>query len=205
MPDKGEMGQHRSGGDDLGAGDANPGIGLLRDAGVNVGGAARRSRRDIPVDRRLDQRVVDKGHALLAVAVPAARIILVRGIKFGIGSQGREKGRLVVGRPTEPAIGQPRPGCDRVAAGHQLSDRTRRDKIPVGEPSPFGRAGQQIFLFRMITMQRVVEPGDHPRRVAERRVIGDVFDALAVDPHLSPVVQAVQKFLAGIGKQAFHV
>ena len=81
----------------------------------------------------------------------------------------------------------------------------RRNKIPVGEPAPFGWAGQQIFLFRMIAMQRVVEPGDHPRRVAEGRVLGDVVDALPVNPHLPPVVQAVEKFLAGVGKQAFHV
>ena len=53
----------------------------------------------------------------------------------------------------------------------------------------------------MIAMQRVVEPRNHPRRVAEGRMLGDVLDPLAVDPHLSAVIEAVEEFLAGIGKR----
>src|SRR5271169_3826805 len=74
----------------------------------------------------------------------------------------------------------------------------------MGESAPFGRAAKRVLLFRMVAMQRVVEPRHHPRRIAERRVLGDVFDALAVDPYLSAVVEAVEKFLAGVGKQCRH-
>jgi hypothetical protein len=55
----------------------------------------------------------------------------------------------------------------------------------------------------MVVVQRVVEPGDHPRGVAERRVHSDVLDPLAVDPDFTPVIEAVEKFLAGIGQQRF--
>ena len=54
-------------------------------------------------------------------------------------------------------------------------------------------------------MQRVVEPRHHPRGIAEGGMLGDVLDALAVDPHLSAVVEAVEKFLAGVGKVRRHV
>jgi hypothetical protein len=44
-------------------------------------------------------------------------------------------------------------------------------------------------------MQRVVEPRDHPRGVAERRMGRDILDALAVDVDLAPVAQAVEILL----------
>jgi hypothetical protein len=56
----------------------------------------------------------------------------------------------------------------------------------------------------MVAVQRVVEPGDHASGVAKSRMRGDVFDPLAVNPHLSPVVEAVEKFAAGIGEQCRH-
>ena len=71
----------------------------------------------------------------------------------------------------------------------------------MGEAAPFGRAGQYALAFRMVFVEGVVEPGDHPRRVAESRVLGDVPDSLAVNPHLATVVEAVEKFLAGVRAQ----
>src|SRR5271165_2329213 len=72
------------------------------------------------------------------------------------------------------------------------------------ETTPFGRTGQQVFLLGVVAMQRVVEPGHHPRGVAESGMLGDVFDALAIDPDLPAVIEAVEKLLAGIGKQCRH-
>jgi hypothetical protein len=46
-------------------------------------------------------------------------------------------------------------------------------------------------------VQRVIETGDHPRSVAERRVDGDVLDALAVDIDFAPVAQRFKIFGAG--------
>ncbi len=165
---------------------------------VDVGRPARRARRDVAVDRRVDDRMVDIGHPLLAVAVPAPRVLLVGGVEIGIGPERGEKGRLVVGRAAEPAPGQPRPGGDRVAPGDQLLGGARRDEIAMGEAAPFGRAGQHPLPFPVVFVQRVIEAGDHPRGVAEGRVLGDVLDALAVDPDLPAVVEAVEKFLAGV-------
>ena len=203
-PDEGEMGQRRPGGDDLGTRDVDPGIGFLCDMRVDVGRAARLTGHQVAVDRRVEQRVADKRHPLLAVAVPAARIFLIRVEKFGVAAEAGEQSRLVIGRAAEPAPGQPCPLRDPIATGDEVFGRARRDEIRVGETAPFGRTGQQVFLFRMVAMQRVVEPRHHPRGITEGGMLGDVLDALAVDPHLSAVVEAVEKFLAGIGKQCRH-
>jgi hypothetical protein len=48
-------------------------------------------------------------------------------------------------------------------------------------------------------MQGVVQTRQHARRVAKRRMRGDILDALAVDPDLAPVAQAVQILGAGVG------
>ncbi len=204
MRDKGEVRQCRAGGDDLGAGDPDPGIGLLGHMRVDVGGAARRPGSHVAVDRRLDDRVIDKRHPLLAVAVPAQRIFLIGIVKFGIGAQCRKKGRLVIGRAPEPAIGQPRPLGDRITSAHQLFGRSRRHEIFVGEATPLGRTGQKIFCLLIIAVQRVVEPGDHPRGIAECGMLGDIFDPLAVYPHFSAIVEAVEKLLAGVGQRRGH-
>ena len=57
-----------------------------------------------------------------------------------------------------------------------------------------------MLFLGMVAMQRIVKPRDHPRRIAKGRVLGDVLYALAVDPHLSAIIEAVEKFLAGIGE-----
>ena len=204
MRDKGEMGQRRAGGDDLGAGDADAGVGLLGHMGVDVGRAARGARSHVAVDRRLHDRVIDEWHPLLAEAVPAARILLIRLVKLRIGAERGEKRRLVVGRAAEPAISQPRPRGDRVTSSYLFLGRTRRHEIAVGEAAPFGRAAQNILLLGVVAMQRVVKPRDHPRCIAKGRMLGDFLYALAVDPHLPAVVEAVEKLLTGIGKRG-HV
>jgi hypothetical protein len=97
MGDKGEMGQRRAGGDNLGAGDADAGVGLLGHMGVDVGRAARGAGSHVAVDRRLHDRVVDERRPLLAEAVPAARILVVGLVKLRIGAESGEKRRLVIG------------------------------------------------------------------------------------------------------------
>src|SRR5262245_30684580 len=74
----------------------------------------------------------------------------------------------------------------------------------MGKAAPFGWAGKNPFALGVVAVQRVVEPGDHPRGVAEGRVLGDVFDPLAVDPDLAVVVQALYKFLAGVRQHRGH-
>src|SRR5215469_12529116 len=68
----------------------------------------------------------------------------------------------------------------------------------MGEPAPFGRAGEDILPPGMVLVQRVVETGDHSRGVAEGRMRGDVLDPLTINPHLAPVIEAVEELLAGI-------
>ena len=58
-----------------------------------------------------------------------------------------------------------------------------------------------MLFLGMVAMQRIVKPRDHPRRIAKGRMLGDVFYALAVDPHLSAVIEAVEKLLTRIGKR----
>jgi hypothetical protein len=171
---------------------------------VDVRRPAGRAGRHVAVDRRLHNRVVDKRHPLLAKAIPAARILLVGLVEFGVGSQSGEKRGLVIRRAAEPAIGQPRPSGDRIARGDLILGRARCDEVFMSKPAPIGRAGQHVFLVGVVAVQRIVQPGDHPRRVAEPRMLGDLLYALAVDPYLPAVVEAVEKFLARIGKRRSH-
>jgi len=57
----------------------------------------------------------------------------------------------------------------------------------------------------MVAMQSVVEPGQHARGIAEGGMLGDVRYPLAVDPHLTPVVEAVEKLLAGVRQLRVHI
>jgi len=49
-----------------------------------------------------------------------------------------------------------------------------------------------------VVVQRVVEPSQHAHRIAEGRMGGHILDALAIDPDLAPVPQALDIFLPGI-------
>jgi hypothetical protein len=68
-----------------------------------------------------------------------------------------------------------------------------------------GVGGHQELVLALGVVQRVVQAGDHPRRVAERRMRSDVLDALAVDEDLAAVLQRLQVFLAGLRLRYFHL
>jgi hypothetical protein len=82
--DEGEVGQNRARGHDLRAGhdDARVGFFLYVDADIGhlIG-------RPIAIHRRMNDRVIDEGDAFLAVAIPAARVLLVRRIEVGIRAE----------------------------------------------------------------------------------------------------------------------
>src|SRR5215472_8174459 len=142
--------------------------------------------------------MTDKWYPLLAEAIPAARVLLKGLVEFGVAAERRGERGLVVGRAPVPTPSQPRPGGDCVAPGDKVLGRARRDKVLVREAAPLGRRGQHICLFRMIAVQGIVEPRDHPRRIAESGMLGDVLYPRAIDPHLAAVVEAVEKFLSGV-------
>src|SRR5207249_1787740 len=66
-------------------------------------------RRPVAVDRRVDDGVVHVEHLLLRPLVPAAGVFLVRRVEVGVGPEGGEECRLVVGRSAHPAVGHPCP------------------------------------------------------------------------------------------------
>jgi hypothetical protein len=72
-------------------------------------------------------------------------------------------------------------------AGHE--EAVRLDPAVVDPEQDLGILG---------IVHRVIQPGHRARRVAKRRMGGDVGDALAVDPHLAPVAQALQVLIAGV-------
>ena len=175
-----------------------PPLGLLGDARVDVGGPAGGAGRQVAVDRRVDDRVVDERHPLLGVPVPAPGVVLVGRVELGVRPERAQERGLVVGRAAEPAVGDARPRRDRVAAGHLLLHRRRRPEVAMREPAPLGGLGEHVLAARVVVVQRVVQAGEHPGAVLERRVRGDVLHPLAVDPHLPPVVEALEELLAGV-------
>ena len=82
-------------------------------------------------------------------------------------------------------------------AGDQLLARCAHaeELVGVAARAGVGRRGEHVLGLRVV--QRVVEPRDRARGVAESRMRGDVVDALAVDVDLAPVAQAGEIFRAG--------
>ena len=158
-------------------------VSLSLDVHADVGDLVRRA---VAVDRRMDDRVVDVGDALLAVAVPALRVLGV-GVERGIRTERAQERRLVVRRAPEPAVGEPLPRGDRVATGNGLRGVLRRSKVGVSFAA--ARVGRNEVLRALLgVVKRIVETGEHAGRVTERRMLARLLHALAVDVDLSAVV-----------------
>src|SRR6184192_2214568 len=84
-----------------------------------------------------------------------------------------------------------------VARRDQIVGARRRAEVPmrVAARTGIGRAGQ--LGMRGWIVKRVIEPCQHPGRIAKGRMRRDVLDALAVDPDLAAVTEAFQELLAG--------
>ena len=179
-----------------------PGVGLLLDMAADVGDFVRRT---VAIDRRMDDRVVDERHALLAELVPALGIVLVRFVEIGIRAERRQERGLVIRRPSHPSIGDPGPFGDRITPGDEVVHGLRRLEEGVRHAAIAGVGRQQKLVLALVVVQRVVEAGDHARGVAEGRMRGDVFDPLTVDVDGAIVAQRVQIFLAGLRTGDFDV
>ena len=186
--------QRRRGRDHLGAGDIDAGVGLLLDGDEDVlhlvGGAG-------AVDRRIDDGVVHEQDVFLRAAIPALRVVGELSVELVIGAERVHQRRLVVGRAPHPAVGHARPGRDGVALADHVLARARdaEEFVGVAAGAGIGRPGQHGLALGIV--QRVVEPRDRARGIAERRMRGDVLDPLAVDIDLAPVAQACEIFRAG--------
>ena len=110
--DEVEVGQRGPGGHHLRPAHHQARVGLPIHVHVHVGNLLRAQ---LAVHWRVHERVVDVQHALLALPVPAAGVVAERDVEVGLGAQGREERRLVVGRAAEPAVAAPLPGRDGVA------------------------------------------------------------------------------------------
>jgi len=81
---EGEVGQNRSRRYDLCTRDDDPCVGFLFHMDTDVGDFVRRT---IAIDRRMNDRVIDEGDTFLAVAIPAAGVLLVRRIEVGVRAE----------------------------------------------------------------------------------------------------------------------
>ena len=192
--DEVRVSQRRAGRDDLRAADDQPGVGLLLHVHVHVSDLVGGT---VPIDRRLDEGVVQEEHPLLRRAIPPPRVVLIRRVEVGVGAERRQERGLVVRRAAHPAVAQARPSGDRVARRDQIVGARRRAEVPmrVAARTGIGRAGQ--LGMRGWIVERVIEPCQHPGRIAKGRMRRDVLDALAVDPDLAAVTEAFQELLAG--------
>ena len=193
MGDEVGVRERRAGGDDLRPADDEPGVRLSLHVHVDVGDLVWRA---VAVDRRLDEGVVHVEDALLRHAVPAPGVVLVGGVEGGVRAERGEEGRLVVGRPAHPPIAQARPGGDGVARVDQLGGARRGAEVAVGEALRASVGGAREHGARGGLVQRVVEPRQHARGVAEGRVRGHVLDPLAVDPDLPAGPQTLEELRA---------
>jgi hypothetical protein len=129
-----------------------------------------------------------------------ACIFLIGGVELCIRAERRQKGGFVIRAAPHPAIRQPRPFGNCIARADQIFRTARRAEKLVRKAAVagIGRTGQHCLLLRV--MQCIVEAGNHAGCVAERRVGGDIFDTLAIDPDFAPIPQTFQILLAGEGQ-----
>ena len=188
------MRDRRRGRDHLGARHVAAGVGLLLDRDEHV---AHLLGRLVAVDRRIDDGVVHEQDIVLRAAVPGLRVVGELFVEIVLHAERIHQRRLVVRRAPHPAVGHARPGGDRLALRDQVLARARDPEELVGEAAvaAVGRTGQHVLVLGIV--QRVVKPRDRARRIAERRMRGDVFHPLAIDVDLAPVAQGFEILLAG--------
>ena len=148
MRHEGEVRERGAGGDHLGARHVEARVRLLHHPREHVGGATRRTWRNVAIHRGMDDGVVDEGHALLGVAIPALRVGLVGRVEVRVGAESAEEGRLVVGGAPEPAIGETRPGRDGIPPSHLLVHIGGRPEVAMREAAPLGGHGEDILQSR---------------------------------------------------------
>jgi hypothetical protein len=139
----------------------------------------------------VDKRMIEEQHAFLGFAIPAPGVVLVGSAEVGMRTKVRQEGGFVVRRAAHPTIREAGPGCNRVTRPDQILGTARGAEIFVGVSARtrIRSAGQDVVGSGVV--QRIVQPGDHARGVAEGRVGGHVFDPFAVDPDLASVTQAL--------------
>ena len=191
--------QHAAGRDLLRACDHDAVVALLDHAGVErriallVRGLA-------AIDLRRHDRVADVemlvAHLLVERDDVVGEFLSGLGEHLGHRSIAGEEARDVVGRAAHQAEGRLRPF---------LREQPPRAQIGVGprnlEGAQHRRAGlgrgecHQLAVFRR--RRDVVEPRHRARGLAERLVLADIGDALAIEKHLAAVVERAQIFGAG--------
>ena len=149
----------------------------------------------------MDDGVVDEGNTLLAVLVPAPRILLIRVVEVGVGAERRQERGLVVRRAAHPAVGQPRPLRDGVAARDQILEGFRRLEEGVGHAAIAGVGRQQKLVLALGIAQRIVKPRHHLRGVAKGLVLGDVLDPFAINEDLASVAERSEVVGAGLRRR----
>jgi hypothetical protein len=165
--------------------------------------------RGLPVDRRVDDGVVEIKAAFLRLFVPGLGVLRVGAVKLIVRAERAGKGGLVIRRAPHPAIAHARPTRDGVPRFQGILRGAVDPEKPVRKAAiaGIGRAGQHIFLRRVV--QRVIHAGNHARGIAERRMAADILDTLAINIDLAIAFQRVQIFgavhrphiIAGSGKR----
>src|SRR5262249_50096295 len=134
---------------------------------------------------------------LLGGAVPSPRIVLVRRVVLGVAAERGEERRLVVGGAAHPAIREARPTGNGVPARDEIVRARGGAEVSVREAPGTGIGGTREHGLGRRLVERVVEPRHHSGGVAKAGVGRDIRDALAVDPDLAPVAQALQELRPG--------
>ncbi|SQI30983.1 Uncharacterised protein [Serratia plymuthica] len=198
--DKVVVGQRRVGRHHLGAADDNAGVGLFLHLDVNVFHFVDRF---VAVNRRVDDGVVKVQTGFLNAFVPMAGVIGELTVKLRVSPQSAAEGRLVIRGAPHPAVGLARPVGDGVTllAHFFRAAGVAEELVGVAAVAGVGIPAQTILADRIV--QRIVQLADRSRRIAERRVGGDVLHPLAVDIDFAAILQAFQVF--GAGERAFAV
>ena len=181
------VGQRRVGCHHFRAADDNPGVGLFLQLDVDVFHLVRRL---VAVDRRVNDGVVEVQAGFLNAGVPVAGVLFELAVEGRVGAERAAERGFVVRRAAHPAVAQARPLGDGVALLAQVvgAFRHAEELVGIAAAAGVGAPAERVLHLRLV--QRVVHLCDGGRRVAKRRMGGDVFDALAVDINLTAVLQA---------------
>ena len=146
----------------------------------------------VAIHGRIDEHVIQKQGLRCEAPIPLPGILFEWSVKLGVRSKCCHERCFVIRSAAHESVCQARPHGNRITRSEQFAGRVARGKETMRANAESIDSGQRFA--RLGPVQGIVQAGNRSRGITEPRIGRDVFDALAVEIHVTRVPQACQVF-----------